>query len=63
MYVTKNSRLQFLDIVIVCDQINQHHYTHIYQKPADTTLYSLHNSHVPKLATLNALLQRALKIY
>ena len=65
MCMAEQSKLQFLDMVIISDQTKQHYYTDIYHKPTDTGLYSLYDSYVPaeyKLGTLNALLHRAWKI-
>ena len=62
MCMAEQSKLQFLDMVIISDQIKQHYYSDIYHKPIDTGLNSLYDSYVPaeyKLGTLNALLQRA----
>ena len=65
MCLAEQSKLQFLDMVVISDQTKQHYYTDIYHKPTDTGLYSLYDSYVPaeyKLGTLNALLHRAWKI-
>ena len=65
MCMTEQSKLQFLDMVVISDQTKQHYYTDIYHKPTDTGLYSLYDSYVPaeyKLGTLNALLHTAWKI-
>ena len=63
--MAEQSKLQFLDMVIISDQTKQHYYTDIYHKPTGTVLYSSYDSYAPaeyKLETLNALLLRAWKI-
>ena len=65
MCMAEQSKLQFLDMVVISDQTKQHYYMDINLKPTDTRLYSLYDSYVPaeyKLGTLNALLHRAWKI-
>ena len=47
MCKAKQSKLQFLDMVVISDQTKQHYYTNIYHKPTDTGLYSIYNSNVP----------------
>ena len=47
MCIAEQSKLQFLDMVIISDQTKQHYYTDIYHKPTDTGLYSLYDSYVP----------------
>ena len=72
MCMAEQSKLQFLDMIVISDQTMQHYYTDIYHKLTDTGLYSLYviyDSYVGlpseyKLGTLNALglLHRAWKI-
>ena len=65
MCMAEQSKLLFLDMVVISGQTKQHYYTDIYHKPTDTELYSFYDSYVPaeyKLRTLNALLHRAWKI-
>ena len=61
MCKTEQSKVQFLDMVVIRDQSKQHYNTDIYHKPTDTCLYSLYDSYVPavyKLGKLNALFHR-----
>ena len=65
MCMVEQSKLQFLDMVVISDQTKQHYYMDIYHKPTENGLYSLYDSYIPaeyKLGTLNALLHRAWKI-
>ena len=65
MCMAEQSKLQFLDMVVISDETKQHYYMDIYHKPTDTGIYSLYDSYVPavyKLETLNALLHRVWKI-
>ena len=40
MCMAEQSKLQFLDMIVIIDQTKQHYYTDIYLKPTDTRLYS-----------------------
>ena len=66
MCIVEQSKLQFLDMVIISVQTKLHYYTDIYHKPSCTKVCLLCDSYVPaeyKLGTLHVLLHRALKIW
>ena len=65
MCMAEQSKLKFLDMVVISGQTKQHYYMGTYHKPTDIGLYSLYYTYVPvkyKLGTLNALLHRARKM-
>ena len=46
MCMAEQSKLQFLDMIVISDQTKQHYCTDTYHKPTSTGFYSLYDSYM-----------------